>query len=123
MNQPGTCGLNGCANPTDPDSPIGRCMDCTAEFMVEWRRLQEVDRRRKAAVTRRASVDAVLMAQAFYRDDSAAGQAVANHCDVWAVLVETYGFLFATLRHFDVDIEDRLDIWLKETRSQIGEAS
>ncbi|MCZ0732216.1 hypothetical protein [Mycolicibacterium iranicum] len=117
------CGLNGCAQPTDPDSPIGRCGDCTLAWTVEWMRLQEISRRRREAVTNRAPVDAILLAQAFYREDTAAGQAVADNCDLWSVLMQTFGFLFATLRQFDVDIEERLDIWLAATRAEIGEAS
>ena len=38
------CGLNGCTNPTDPDSPVGRCGACTLAWSVEWMRLQDIDR-------------------------------------------------------------------------------
>ncbi|MDX1883051.1 hypothetical protein [Mycolicibacterium sp. 120270] len=123
MTDTTVCGLNGCTNPTDPDSGIGRCMDCTLVWELEVVRIGDVERQRKAAKTRRASVDAVLLAQAFHRGDNAAGQAVADNCDVWSVLVQTFGFLFATLRQFDVDVEDRLAIWLEATRAEIGEPS
>ena len=63
------CGLNGCINPTDPDSPIGRCVDCTTVRLQEIMRLRAADAQRKAAVSRRAPVDAILVAQAVYRGD------------------------------------------------------
>ncbi|MCG7597837.1 hypothetical protein [Mycobacterium sp. PSTR-4-N] len=119
--RPSPCGLNGCTNPSDPDSAIGRCGDCTLSWSVTFMRIQQAQQQRAAAATERAAVDAVLLLQSWYREDTAAGQIIAENCDVWSVLVQTFGFLFATLRHFDVDIDERLDIWLQETRAQIGE--
>jgi hypothetical protein len=98
-------------------------MDCTLAVHVELMRIHDVERQRRAAVTHRASVDAVLFAQAFHRDDTAAGQAIINNCDIHSVAFQLCGFLFAALRHFDVDIEERLSIWLNETRAEIGEPS
>ncbi|WP_024445635.1 hypothetical protein [Mycolicibacterium iranicum] len=73
-------------------------------------------------MTKRASVDAVMLAQAFYRDDDAAVEAILKHCDPHSVALQLCGFLYATFRQFDVDTEERLNIWLTETKKQIGEA-
>lgn len=71
--------------------------------------------------TKRASVDSVMLAQAFYRDDDEAVQAILKHCDPHSVALNLCGFIYATFRQFDVDTEERLDIWLAETKKQIGE--
>jgi hypothetical protein len=73
-------------------------------------------------LTKRASVDAILLAQAFHRDDDAAQQVVLKNCDPYSVALQLCGFLFATFRQFDVDIEERLGVWLETTRGQTGEA-
>lgn len=73
-------------------------------------------------LTRRASVDAVLLAQSFYRDDIAATSVLLSNCDPYSVSLQLCGFLFGTLIHFGTDVEERLAIWLKETRQQTGEA-
>jgi hypothetical protein len=70
----------------------------------------------------RAAVDAILLAQAFYREDIDAGQVVVNNCELPSVLLQTFGFLFATLRYFDMDIEDRLGVWLAAARQQLDGA-
>lgn len=72
-------------------------------------------------VTARASVDAVMLAQAFYRDDDAAVDAILKHCDAHSVALQLCGFLYATFRQFSVDTEERLNIWLTETKRQTGE--
>lgn len=72
-NQPPSCGLNGCANPTDPDSPVGRCIDCTSKYLAEVFSQRWVEDKRTAAMTGRASVDAILLVQAFLREDDDAG--------------------------------------------------
>jgi hypothetical protein len=71
---------------------------------------------------KRAPVDAILLAQAFHRDDDAAQQVVLKNCDPHSVALQLCGWLYATLRQFDVDIEDRLGIWLDAVRAQTGEA-
>jgi hypothetical protein len=73
-------------------------------------------------LTRRAPLDAVLLAQSFYRDDMAATAVLLANCDCYSVALQLCGFLFATLTHFDHDVEERLAIWLEETRRQTGEA-
>ncbi|PQE01402.1 hypothetical protein CYL16_04785 [Mycobacterium sp. EPG1] len=71
--------------------------------------------------TKRASVDSILLAQAFYRDDDQGVETILKHCDPYSVALNLCGFIYATFRQFDVDTEERLDIWLAETRKQIGE--
>jgi hypothetical protein len=71
--------------------------------------------------TRRAPVDAVLIAQASYRDDDAAAKVLLDNCHPYSVAVRLCGWIFATFRQFDVDIEDRLGIWLDAARAEIGE--
>ncbi|GAB4597524.1 hypothetical protein MOKP4_38420 [Mycobacterium avium subsp. hominissuis] len=73
-------------------------------------------------LTRRAPLDAVLVAQAFYRDDLPATAVLLGNCDPYSVALQLCGFLFGTLTHFDIDVEERLRIWLDETRRQTGEA-
>jgi hypothetical protein len=72
--------------------------------------------------TRRAPVDAVLIAQAFYRDDDAAVGVLLNNADPYSVTLQLCGWLYATLRQFDVDIEERLGMWLDAARAEVGEA-
>lgn len=119
----GQCGLNGCTNLTDPDSRIGRCMDCTAAVEVEIMRVFKIQQDRRAAVTRRAAVDAALLAKSLHRGDDAAGQVIVDHCDIHSVVIQLTGYLLATLRHFGVDVEERLDMWLTAARNEIGEPS
>ncbi|OBF95711.1 hypothetical protein A5773_13885 [Mycobacterium sp. 852014-52450_SCH5900713] len=64
----------------------------------------------------------MLLAQSFYRDDTAATAVLLGNCDPYSVALQLCGFLFTTLKHFDVDVEDRLAIWLESTRRQTGEA-
>lgn len=72
-------------------------------------------------LTKRAPLDAVLLAQAVYRDDEPAQQAILANCDPYSVAIQLCGFLLATFHNFDVDIEDRFGIWLEQTRQEIGE--
>jgi hypothetical protein len=123
MNQPSTCDLNGCTNPVDPDSPVGRCAGCSAAVEVEVMRIFKLQQERRAAKTRRASVDAVLLAQAFHRGDDTGGQVIVDNADIHSVALQLCGYLFATLRYFDVDIDERLAVWLKQSRTEIGEPS
>jgi hypothetical protein len=37
------------------------------------------------------------------------------------VALQLCGWLYATLRQFDIDIEDRLGIWLEAARREVGE--
>jgi hypothetical protein len=117
------CGLNGCPNPTDPDSPIGRCMDCTAPFLANITRQREADAKRRAAMTGRAPVDAILLAQAFLRDDDAAGQVIINNCDIHSVSLQLCGWIYACIRERGADVEERLAIWLNAMRAEIGESA
>jgi hypothetical protein len=71
--------------------------------------------------TKRASVDAVMLAQAFHRGDDQAAEIIIKNCDPYSVSLQLCGFLFATFRHFDVDTEQRLAVWLAETQRQTGE--
>jgi hypothetical protein len=71
--------------------------------------------------TRRAPVDAVLIAQAFHRDDDAALSVLFENCDPYSVALQLCGWLYATLRQFDIDIEDRLGIWLEAALREVGE--
>ncbi|MBZ4620988.1 hypothetical protein [Mycobacterium avium] len=73
-------------------------------------------------LTKRASVDAVMLAQAFYRDDDQGVQVILKNCDPYSVALQLCGFLFATFRQFDVDPEERFRIWLAETQRQTGES-
>ncbi|MDX1890120.1 hypothetical protein [Mycolicibacterium sp. 050158] len=73
-------------------------------------------------LTKRASVDAVLLAQAFLRDDDTGAGVIMKNSDPYSVALQLCGFLFATFRQFDVDPEERLAIWLDATREQTGEA-
>lgn len=74
-------------------------------------------------LTKRAAVDAVLLAQSFHRDDDPAVQAILNNCDPYSVALQLCGFLYATLRHCGADVEERLGIWLAATRQQLGEGN
>jgi hypothetical protein len=71
--------------------------------------------------TRRAPVDAVLLAQAFYRDDDAATKVLLDNCDPYSVALQLCGWLFTTFDQFDVNTEERLNIWLDAGRRQVGE--
>lgn len=72
--------------------------------------------------TQRASVDAILLSQAFLRDDDHGVEVILKNGDPQSIALQLCGFLYATMRQFDVDIEDRLNIWLQATREQTGEA-
>ena len=89
--------------------------------MVEWRQIAARDAARVAERARRAPVDAVLLMGAWQRNDPEAAQVIAANCDMWSVVIETIRFLFTTFRQFDVDIDDRLDVWLSTVRQQLGE--
>jgi hypothetical protein len=117
------CGLNDCARPVDPDSPIGRCSDCTLEWRADVTRALDAERQRKAAKTRRAPADAILLAQSLHRGDTGAGQVIVDHCDIHSVVIQLAWYLFVTLQHFDIDIEERLGVWLTGARAEIGEPS
>jgi len=71
--------------------------------------------------TRRASLDAVLLAQAVHNFDPVAQFAVLSNCDPYSVAAQLAGFLLATMRQYDVDIDARLDIWRSVTVAQVGE--
>jgi hypothetical protein len=59
--------------PSGPDSPVERCTDCTSKYLAERFGQRGVEDKRKAAMTRRASVDAILLAQATLGEDDDAG--------------------------------------------------
>lgn len=72
--------------------------------------------------TSRASLDAVLLAQAVHRGDEAAQVAVLANCDPFSVSAQLAGFLLATMRQYHVDIDERLEVWRAVTAAQAGEA-
>lgn len=71
--------------------------------------------------TKRASVDAVMLTQALHRGDDQGMQVILANCDPYSLAVQVCGFLLGTLRHFNVDTEERLTLWLTETQSQTRE--
>lgn len=72
-------------------------------------------------LTKRASVDAVMLTQALHRGDDQGMQVILKNCDPYSVALQLCGFLLATLRQLDVDTEEHLTLWLTETQSQTGE--
>lgn len=122
------CGLKGCTNPTDPDSGFGRCMDCSLACEVELLRLGEVDRQRRAAVTGRAPVDALLIARAFLRGDEDTTAVLLKHCDPHSTTLQLAGWLRTAIaaaldhgagREFgDHTVDDVLDRWLTQVTSE-----
>lgn len=73
--------------------------------------------------TRIAPLDAVLLAQAVHNEDPAAQVAILANSDPYSVCAQLAGFLLATLRQYEVDIDDRLMVWRAVTAAQVGEVS
>lgn len=72
--------------------------------------------------TRRAPLDAVLLAQAVHRGDDDAQIAILANSDPFSISAQLAGFLLATMRQYDVDIDERLEVWRAVTAAQTGEA-
>lgn len=68
--------------------------------------------------TRRAAVDSVLLIQAIHRGDDDAQVAILANCDPFSVAAQLVGFLLATMRQYNVDIDQRLDIWRAATAAE-----
>jgi hypothetical protein len=71
--------------------------------------------------TRRAPIDAILLAQAAYRGDDAAVMVLLDHCDPYSVVLQLCGWITTTFEQFDVNTEERLRIWLDAARRHVGE--
>jgi hypothetical protein len=74
-------------------------------------------------LTKRAPIDGILLAQAFYRDDDHAGQVIINNCDIHSVALQLCGWIYAGIRQAGEDVEERLSLWLERTRDEIGEGT
>lgn len=74
------------------------------------------------ARTRRASLDAVLLARAVHDCDEHAQVAVLANGDPYSMCAELAGFLLATMRQYGVNIGERLDVWRAVTAEQAGES-
>ena len=72
--------------------------------------------------TRRAPLDAVLLAQAVHRGDDDAQIAILANSDPFSISAQLAGFLLSTMRQYDVDIDERLEVWRAVTAAQTGEA-
>jgi hypothetical protein len=72
--------------------------------------------------TKRAPLDAVMLAQAMHRGDDSGQQIILKNCDPYSVAMQACGFLLATFREGGVNVEERLAIWLAATRRETGEA-
>ncbi|CAM2885137.1 hypothetical protein BST27_08200 [Mycobacterium intermedium] len=72
-------------------------------------------------MSRRAAADAVLLVRALHQGDVPGAYAVAAHADLVHVSVQLAGYVLAVLRHFDTDIDERLQIWLREALLEAGE--
>lgn len=71
--------------------------------------------------TRRAPIDAVMLTQALHRDDEAAQQVILGEGDPYSIALQLAGLLLTTFRHFAVDVDGQLGIWLATTTEQCGE--
>ncbi|QFS93540.1 hypothetical protein FIV07_22505 [Mycobacterium sp. THAF192] len=126
--QSAPCGLNGCDKPTDPASAFDRCADCTLAAEVEVLRAGEADRQRRAAVTQRAPVDALLIAKAFIHGDEDTTAVLLKHCDPHSTTLQLAGWLRTAIataldcgagtEFGDNTVDDVLDRWLRQVTSE-----
>lgn len=131
MTQRNTCGLSGCTNPIDPDSFAGRCTDCTVEVEAAVLRAVDADRQRRAQVTGRAPVDALLIARAFLRGDQAATAVLLKHADAHSTTLQLAGWLRTALdtalahgaghEFGDHTVDDVLARWLTQVTQEAAQ--
>ncbi|MCX6468089.1 MAG: hypothetical protein NTW76_02075 [Corynebacteriales bacterium] len=78
--------------------------------------------------TAAAPIDALLIARAFLRDDDAATQVLLKHSDPYSTTLQLAGWLKAAIEralatdpdneHGDRTVDDVLDRWLTQVRSE-----